>query len=1194
MKQGLEIWIDRGGTFTDVIVKTPDGRYDRFKLLSENPGVYEDAAVEGVRRALGLAPGEPVDPKRLTAVKMGTTVATNALLERTGAKTLFLTTRGFKDCLLIGDQTRPDIFALDLTKPPPLYALACEVDERIAADGSVLTPLDEAGARARLAEAKAQGVEAVAVALLHSVENPAHEERIGRIARELGFAQVSLSHETDPRPKLIPRAATTVADAYLTPGLRAYVDRIARALGGASLSFMTSSGALASAERFRGRDAVLSGPAGGVVGMARTGAAAGFPKVIGFDMGGTSSDVSRADGDRFERAETAEIAGVKLRTPMVGVHTVAAGGGSRLIFDGERARVGPQSAGAHPGPACYGKGGPAALTDANVVLGRIDPRRFPAVFGPRGDQPLDAEAANAALSELARDMGLADARAAAEGFFAVAIEHMAQAIKQISTAKGVDPRGYALNAFGGAAAQHACAIAHALGMTNVLVHPFASVLSAFGVGLAQEGALEERACRLPLDAEAGPALERLAQAATDAACARLTAKAPVRTRMLRAHYEGSDTILSVDFSPDATAEALRHAFETAHRRLFGFVHGPDRDVIVDAVRVEVTAETRDDPVIAPSGGERTPQPADWTTLRLNGADIRAPIFTIDAFGAGAVVEGPALIIGPDTQIVVEPGWMATRLEGGALLLRHTQTRPAANATTALDPIRLELFNKRFMSVAEQMGVVLAQTAHSVNIKERLDFSCAVFDPRGGLVANAPHMPVHLGSMGASVRAALSAHPDLAQGDAVAVNAPYNGGTHLPDVTVIAPVADPETGERVCFVAARGHHADIGGVQPGSMPPFSTTIAEQGVILDGLKILDQGVLQEADIRRALADGHYPARNPDQTLADLQAQLAACAAGSDALAALMAEHGRPVVEAYMGHVQANAEAAVRRVLARLPSGSARVRTDTGAEIAVALHVDRDARAAVIDFTGTAAQSADNMNAPAAVARAAALYVFRCLAGDDIPLNDGCLTPLDIRIPKASLLNPEPPAAVVAGNVETSQLVTDALFLAAGVMAAAQGTMNNLTFGDAQRQYYETICGGAGAGADFDGADAIHTHMTNSRLTDPEILERRFPVRVLEHRIRVGSGGAGARRGGHGGVRRFEFLAPLEVALLSNRRVEAPPGLNGGAPGRPGAQRLLQADGTEMRLDGRFQIRVHPGDQLEIETPGGGGCGAPLSSS
>ena len=1200
----FSFWIDRGGTFTDVIGLSDGGDETSLKLLSASPQ-YEDAAVEAMRRLLGVPEGAAFPAERVVDIRMGTTVATNALLERRGAKTLFVTTEGFADSLLIGDQSRPDLFALEIERPAPLYAGVVEARERLAADGAIVAALDAEGLGRQLHAARAQGFTSVAIAFLHADLNPSHEVLAGDLAHQAGFEFVALSSEVSPLPRFLPRAETTVADAYLTPVLQAYVRRVAEAVAGAPLYFMTSAGGLVKAQAFRGRDAVVSGPAGGVVGVARTAKSAGAAAVLGFDMGGTSTDVCRFAG-RLERRDTVRVAGARLRAPMLDVETVAAGGGSILTFDGQRARVGPASAGADPGPACYGRGGPATVTDANLVLGLLDVASFPPVFGPNGDAALDSAAARARLAELARAMNADSLEAAAEGFVAVAVEQMTQAIRRISTERGFDPREHALVAFGGAAGQVACQTAEALGVETILCPRHASVLSAWGIGQAQVTALRQagveatlnvgglsRAEAVVLDLEVLVAADMAAQAA---------ATGDLR-RTLRLRYEGADAELPVELSDAATAKA---AFEAAHQRLFGFIEA-DRRILIAAVEVEASAipprtyapsahpreggdpvERLLDPRRSLSSGRPPVGPGDRDEYvnMYAGTQHSAPVIAAETL---TTVDGPALIVRADTQIGVLPGWRATaELDG---LIRLTRRSIAAQRTISLDkpdPVTLELFNRRFMGVAEAMGAALERTAHSVNIKERLDFSCALFDTGGGLVANAPHMPVHLGSMGASVRAVRDRHPVLKPGQAFALNNPYAGGTHLPDITVVMPVFVGEDQRPTFYVAARGHHADVGGMQPGSMPPFSTTIADEGVLLDALPILEGGRFLDAEVRAALAAGPDPARAPDRNVADLKAQIAACQAGATAVAEMIRTHGGEVVARYMTFVQENAAEAVRRAIDRLSDGEARVPMDGDGEIVVRIRVDRDARTARLDFTDSADQLASNFNAPSAVVDAAVLYVFRTLVDDDIPLNAGCLEPLEIITRPGSMLAPSPPAAVVAGNVETSQHVVDALYAALGVMAHSQGSMNNFTFGDEARQYYETICGGVGATARNDGASAIHSHMTNSRLTDPEILERRFAVRVETFAVRQGSGGDGAKRGGDGVRRRIRFLEPMEAALLSSRRIHAPSGLMGGSAGQPGRQRLLAPSGAVTELPGCFSLRVAAGEAIQIETPGGGGFG------
>ena len=1216
MDRSWRFWIDRGGTFTDVIGQVasgPDaGAETSLKLLSAS-SAYPDAAVEAMRRILGAAPGAPFPAGRVESIKMGSTVATNALLERAGAKTLFVTTEGFADAVLIGDQARPELFALTIVRPPPLYSGVVEAGERLDATGAVVRPLDREALAEKLTSALAQGYASAAIAFLHADLNPAHERAAGEIAKAVGFKFVALSHEVSPLPRFIPRAETTIADAYLTPVLQSYVRHVAGAVAGAPLHFMTSAGGLVSAEAFRGKDAVVSGPAGGVVGVARTAEQARAPAVLGFDMGGTSTDVCRYAG-QLERRDTAKVAGAKIRSPMLDVETVAAGGGSILTFDGMRARAGPRSAGADPGPAAYGRGGPATVTDANLVLGRLSPAFFPSVFGPAGDKPLDPQAARARLGELAAAMGAASVEAAAEGFVAVAVEQMAQAVRRISTERGFDPREHALTAFGGAAGQVACQTAEALGVSEILCPRYGSVLSAWGIGQAQVTALRQAGLEAPLDAEGLARAEALlgeVETAARAALADQGAETGAVRRTLRLRYDGADAELPLPLSDLATAKS---AFEAAHHRLFGFTE-PDRNILIAAVEAEAAASsplrggvrgggaiatptemTPPLPTLSPQGGE-------GLRMFAHGQWHDAPIVAADAF---ATVDGPALIVRADTQIALAPGWRAAAEADG--LIRLTATGAARTHAIALDrpdPVTLELFNRRFMGVAEAMGAALERTAHSVNIKERLDFSCALFDAGGGLVANAPHMPVHLGSMGASVRAVRDRHPVLHAGEAFALNNPYAGGTHLPDITVVMPVfipppqgevsAQPTEGvpEPTFYVAARGHHADVGGVQPGSMPPFSHSIGEEGVMLDALPIMRDGRFLEAETLAALTAGPWPARNPDQNLADLKAQIAACQAGAAAVSEMIRAHGADAVARYMTFVQENAAAAVRRAVGRLSDGAARVPVDGGGEIVVRTTVDAAAGEATLDFRESSDQLPSNFNGPSAIVDAAALYVFRTLVDDDIPLNAGCLEPLNILTRPGSMLDPRPPAAVVAGNVETSQHLVDALYAALGVMANSLGTMSNFTFGDATRQYYETICGGSGATARAPGASAVHTHMTNSRLTDPEILERRFPVRVESFGVRRGSGGAGAQPGGDGSVRRIRFLAPMEAALLSSRRLNAPQGLAGGGAALPGAQRLIAASGAVTELPGCFAVDIEAGDMIEIETPGGGGYG-PVPSS
>jgi 5-oxoprolinase (ATP-hydrolysing) len=1195
---GWQFWIDRGGTFTDIVARDPAGRLSTAKLLSENPGRYRDAAVAGIRRILGLAPDAAIPPGVIEAVKMGTTVATNALLERKGERVLLLVNRGFADMLRIGNQARPRLFDLHVRLPELLHERVAEIGGRVAVDGTEIEPLDEGAARAALAEAHAAGIRAVAIVMMHAWAHPAHELRLGALAREAGFAQVSLSHQASPLPRIVPRGDTTVVDAYLSPILRRYVDQVAGELPGVKLYFMQSSGGLAEAASFQGKDAILSGPAGGIVGAARTAGMAGLDRIIGFDMGGTSTDVALYAGE-FERAFETQVAGVRMRAPMMAINTVAAGGGSILSFDGARFRVGPESAGAVPGPACYRRGGPLTVTDANVMVGKVQPRHFPAIFGPNGDQKLDAEIVRQKFAALAAEIAAATGTArtpeeVAEGFLRVAVANMANAIKQVSIQKGHDATRYALQCFGGAGGQHACLVADELGMETVFIHPFAGVLSAYGMGLADQTVIREAAVEAPLGADAMEDLTRRLDALEAAGRAELARQgadpAALRAaRRLHLRYQGTDSFLPVAFG---ASDAVLAAFTDAHRRRFGFAT-PERQVIVEACVVEVTqpGEKVEEAALPPRApGEAIPR-HDTVALFSGGAAHDAPVFHRDALHAGDRIPGPALIREAIATTVVEPGWTAEVTALNHLVLRRTEARAAAKLADLArpDPVMLELFNNLFMNIAEQTGAVLQNTSLSVNIKERLDFSCAIFDARGRLVANAPHVPVHLGAMGESVRAVIrSRGATLKPGDVVALNNPYNGGTHLPDVTVITPVFDTAGTEILFFVGSRGHHADIGGLTPGSTPPGSKTLEEEGVVIDDFLLVEAGRFREAEFRALLASATWPARNPDVNVADIKAQVAANEKGVQELSRAVAEYGLDTVRAYMRHVMDNAEESVRRVLDRLADGSFETTIDDGTPLKVAVRVDRANRRAVIDFTGTGPQRPDNFNAPPAVCRAVVLYCFRCLVGEEIPLNDGCLVPLEIVVPDGTFLSPRPGAAVVAGNTEISQMTCNALLAALGACASAQATMNNLLFGDAVYQYYETVCGGTGAGPGFAGTSAVQTHMTNTRMTDPEVLELRYPVRLEEFAIRRGSGGAGRWPGGDGSRRRIRFLRPMEAVIVASRRTVAPHGMAGGSPGAPGRQWVERLDGTILPLKGQDRAALEAGEVLALETPGGGGWG------
>jgi 5-oxoprolinase (ATP-hydrolysing) len=1170
---GWTFSIDRGGTFTDIVARRPDGTVLTRKLLSENPGRYDDAAVAGIRALLAEHGEVPIE-----SVKMGTTVATNALLERKGEPVVLAITSGFGDALRIGYQARPHIFARNIILPEPLYSHVVEIDERVTAEGEVLRPLDLDGARAGLQQAFDQGFRAVAIVLTHGWRWTEHEAAVADMAADIGFTQISVSHRVGPLIKLIGRGDTSVVDAYLSPVLRRYVDRVVASLGPVTrLSFMQSSGGLTDAKAFQGKDAILSGPAGGIVGMAKTAAQAGFDRIIGFDMGGTSTDVSHFAGT-YERSTEKVVAGVRVRAPMLEIHTVAAGGGSICHFDGARFRAGPDSAGAVPGPACYRRGGPLTITDCNVVLGKIRPDHFPAVFGPGGDQPIDAAASHAACEEIARKAGMT-AREVAEGFVRIAVENMANAIKQISIARGHDVTRYTLACFGGAGGQHACLVADALGMGQVMIHPLAGVLSAYGMGLADTIELRQRSL-------GGAPLEPVLDELEAEAVAALRAQGIAQVETLRGaalRYEGSDTSLEVAAGPP---EQMREQFEALHKSRFGFL-SPGTPVVIETAIVEAIGKAQTG---APAKVGAQAYAAAGPGLSLG----NEPVIRSD-LTPGTIIPGPALIIDPSATTIVEPGWQARVDPLENLILTRTAPRASARAIgTAADPVMLEIFNNLFMAIAEEMGVALQNTASSVNIKERLDFSCAMFDRGGALIANAPHIPVHLGSMGDSIRTVIDARGDsrdgrgMKPGDAYVLNAPYRGGTHLPDITIIMPVFVEGDPSPAWYVAARGHHADVGGIAPGSMPPGSVSVHEEGVLIDNELLVDAGSFCEAEMRALLASGQWPARDPDRNIADLKAQVAACTRGANELRRVSAEYGREVIDAYMGHVMDNAEEAVRRLIGGLKDGQFTYAMDNGAHVSVTVKVDRASRSAIVDFTGTSDQQPNNFNAPYSICRAATLYVFRTLVDDMIPMNDGCLRPIELIVPDGSMLRPRYPAAVVAGNVETSQVVTDALFAACGALAPSQGTMNNFTFGNERYQYYETIAGGAGAGPDHDGASAVQTHMTNSRLTDPEILESRFPVLLERFAIRRGSGGKGAHKGGDGVERHIRFRERMRAGILSNRREIPPAGLAGGQDAEPGINQIVRRDGTLETLSATASSEMAPGDMFVIETPGGGGFG------
>ena len=1201
-----QFWIDRGGTFTDVVGKRPDGLLVTHKLLSENPDQYKDAAVAGIRHLLGLKSHEAVTPALVACVKMGTTVATNALLERKGEKTLLVTTRGFRDALRIAYQNRPRLFDRHIVLPELLYSEVVEAHERMSAHGEVIEALDEEALRLQLQAQFLAGIRSVAIVFMHAYRYQQHEARAAALAREIGFTQISTSHQTSPLMKFVSRGDTTVVDAYLSPILRRYVDQVASEMPGVKLMFMQSSGGLTDAHAFAGKDAILSGPAGGIVGMARTAEGAGHDKVIGFDMGGTSTDVSHYAG-QFEREFESQVAGIRMRAPMMSIHTVAAGGGSLLQFDGARLRVGPQSAGANPGPASYRRGGPLAVTDANVLVGKVQPDFFPAVFGADGKQTLDTEAVAAKFAALSAQMKRAP-EAIADGFLRIAVQQMANAIKKISVARGYDVTRYTLQCFGGAGGQHACMVADALSMQQVYVHPLAGVLSAYGMGLADQSLIREQAVELRLTPEAMPNLTTPLKSLGEAARLALSKQAlgdviELRERV-HVRYEGSDSALMV---PMGTMAEITQGFEAAYRQRFAFLM-TGKALMVEAVSVEAVIKG-DAPVELPQPVNALRTVPKRATVRMftAGSDgvsrwWDAGIFVREDLRIGDQIVGPAIIAEKNATTIVEPGWQAqvTRLDH--LLLNRKEPRQTKHAAgTTVDPVLLEVFNNLFMNIAEQMGLQLQNTAYSVNIKERLDFSCALFSADGHLIANAPHMPVHLGSMGESIKTVIRENTgQMRKGDVYVLNDPYHGGTHLPDVTVITPVFLDDALTPEFYVGSRGHHADIGGTTPGSMPPFSTTIQEEGVQINNFKLVSEGVLQEGAMLELLSSGNHPSRNPSQNMADLRAQLAANEKGVQELRKMVGEFGLDVVQSYMRHVQDNAEESVRRVITRLRDGAFTLPLDNGAQIQVAVRVNAKNRSAEIDFTGTSLQQTNNFNAPTAVCMAAVLYVFRSLVNDDIPLNAGCLKPLKVIIPEGCMLNPNFPASVVAGNVETSSCITNALLGALGVMAGSQPTMNNFTFGNAKYQYYETISGGSGAGVDldesgqvlggFNGTSVVQTNMTNSRLTDPEILEFRFPVRLESYSLRQGSAGAGKWHGGMGGVRCIRFLEPMTASILSNGRVFPAFGAAGGQPGAPGINRIRRLNGEVVDLKHIGQVEMAPGDVFEIHTPGGGGYGAP----
>ncbi|OED40897.1 5-oxoprolinase [Chromatiales bacterium (ex Bugula neritina AB1)] len=1195
-----QFWVDRGGTFTDIVAQSADGRLLTHKLLSENPEHYKDAAVAGIRHLMGLLPDEVFPVDGIESVKMGTTVATNALLERKGDPTLLMITRGFADLLRIGYQNRPRLFDLQVVLPDVLYQDVAEVTQRMDANGVVITKLDLEGARENLQVAYDAGIRAVAIALMHGYINPDHEMQLANIAAEVGFTQISTSHQTSKLVKLVGRGDTTVVDAYLSPILRRYVSQVTEALDfdkGACrrLFFMQSNGGLIDASLFNGRDSILSGPAGGVVGMAKTAGCAGFRHLIGFDMGGTSTDVCHYAGE-YERSFETEIAGVRMRAPMMNIHTVAAGGGSILTFRDGRYQVGPESAGANPGPACYRRGGPLTVTDCNVMLGKLNPLHFPAVFGESGIEPLDKSIVESKFSalavEIAEQTGAKpqSAEKTAEGFLRVAVENMASAIKKISVQRGYDITRYTLNCFGGAGGQHACLVADALGMESVFLHPYAGVLSAYGMGLADIRALAEEQFDRPLtevEVDAAEAvLQRLGSTVQTDVQEQGVNPGDIQV-LCRAHlkYAGSHQSLEVKFGSEGE---LRDRFNKAHTSRFGFT-SDDRELVFDMLSVEAIGKTEvvNQEVSATAAASAK---ASFVKMFTEYGWTDVPLHKRESLSIGDSVTGPAIITERTGTTILEPGWSAEVDSLHNLVLRrHAKKRRVSAIGTTVDPVMLEIFNNLFMSIADQMGSTLANTAYSVNIKERLDFSCALFDARGNLVANAPHVPVHLGAMSESVRTIADLNADsMKPGDSYMLNAPFNGGTHLPDVTVITPVFNKPGTKILFYVGSRGHHADIGGRTPGSAPPDSKHIEEEGVVIDNFLLVSEGKLRDYETRELLASGRFPCRNIEENMADLEAQIAANATGIREVQKMIDSFSLEVVHAYMHHVQANAEASVRRVIGKLKNSSNKYRMDSGAEIKVAITVDTANREAVIDFTGTSAQVSGNYNAPAAVCHAVVLYVFRTLVGTDIPLNEGCLKPIKIIAPVGSMINAVYPAAVISGNTEVSQSIADCLYGALGVIAGSQGTMNNFVWGNDRFQNYETIAGGTGAGPGFDGVSAVHAHMTNTRMTDPEVLEKRFPVRVERFSIRDNSAGAGRWSGGNGVNRLIRFLEPVTVTTLASHRITRPAGGAGGGEGGVGINTVIRRDGSREVVGGNSECELDSGDMFEIQTPGGGGWG------
>ena len=1193
-----QFWIDRGGTFTDIVAKKPDGKIIIDKLLSENSDAYKDAAVAGIRRILDLKKEDKIPTDIISSVKMGTTVATNALLERKGDRTLLLITKGFGDLLRIGYQNRPLLFDLSIKLPELLYERVVEVSERLNEKGEVVTELNEEEVRNSLIKAKSDGINSVAIAFMHSYINPDHENKIEQIAKEENFNQISVSHKVSPLIKLVGRGDTTVVDAYLSPILRRYVNQVSEELQdtkSTQLMFMQSNGGLTDANLFQGKDALLSGPAGGVVSMTQTGKQAGFNKLIGFDMGGTSTDVCHFAGE-FERSFETELAGVRIRAPMMQINTVAAGGGSILSYKDGRFQVGPESAGAIPGPASYGRGGPLTVTDCNVLLGKVNPDFFPKVFGKTGDQPLNFEIVKKKFSDLSdiiskeKNEPMMDIFKMAEGFLKIAVENMANAIKKISIQKGYDVTNYMLNCFGGAGGQHACNVADSLGISNVMIHPYAGVLSAYGMGLAEirsirEGHFEKNITNI-LDAD--NLIEILSsQAKKDLNDQDISDASIILLKNAFLHYKGSHQNLEIKFD---TPENMRKSFEQEHKKRFGFFV-EDREIFIEMLTVEaVGKKTENYDFLNPNTSTTKANPIAFKKMYVNGSEINTPIYKRDELIIGQNILGPAIIVEATGTNIIDDGWSGTLDKHYNLILSRVEEKKLQKGIgTSVDVVMLEVFNNLFMNIAEQMGATLANTAYSVNIKERLDFSCALFNNEGSLVANAPHVPVHLGSMSEAIKTVVRLNKDnIYPDDVFVLNAPFNGGTHLPDVTVITPVFDKNGKEIIFFVASRGHHADIGGKTPGSGPPDSKHIEEEGVLIDNFKLFDKGIFREQEMRKILSSGKYPCRNIEHNMADLAAQVAANKTGIHEINSMIDQFGIETVHAYMNHVQDNAEESIRNAIVNLKQGEYEYELDNGEFIRVNVKIDKKNREAIIDFTGTAPKNPFNYNAPMAVCYAVILYVFRTLVGNNIPLNEGCFKPIKIIIPNNSMINAKYPSAVIAGNTEVSQLTCNALFGALGVIAGSQATMNNFIWGNDTIQNYETICGGTGAGPNFHGTSAIQTHMTNTRSTDPEVLETRFPVRLEEFSIRKNSGGKGKFNGGDGVTRKLRFLEPMTVTTLCSHRRVKPFGLNGGSPGDCGKEWLERTDGSILNLNGNDSCEVEPNDLFVMQTPGGGGFG------